>query len=92
MCVFHSLIAAQPAEDEARCTHANTLKGHLALTGNTSSLKCQSFLLGLGFDAILLSQLISFWRIKYPYFTEQKPVSSQHLSMELECEPELILK
>lgn len=42
--------AVQPAEDEAAadCTQANTLKAQLALTGNTSSPRCQSFLLGLG--------------------------------------------
>ena len=32
----------------AECMQANTLKGQLALTGNTSSPRCQSFLLGLG--------------------------------------------
>lgn len=32
----------------ANCMQANTLKGQLALTGNTSSPGCQSFLLGLG--------------------------------------------
>lgn len=32
----------------ADCTQANTFKAELALTGNTSSPRCQSFLLGLG--------------------------------------------
>lgn len=56
MCVCVPLIVQLDSEQcslqkmrlAADCTHADTLKAQLALTGNTSSPRCQSFLLGLG--------------------------------------------
>lgn len=64
----------------ADCTHANTFKAPLALTGNTSSPKCQSFLLGLGTCPRLNGSTVTFsveLSIKNPHLTEQKPAISQ---------------